>query len=42
MVNGFQTFLYENPGCGDNPGPYATPLLPPLPEDIAVDVEAPI
>ena len=27
IVNGFQTFLYEKPGCGESPGPYGT--LPP-------------
>ena len=27
IVKGFQTFLYEKPGCGESPGPYGTPPL---------------
>ena len=37
MVSGFQTFLYEKPGCGERPGPYGTPP-PTAAFDVAVFV----
>ena len=39
IVNGFQTFLYEKPGCGESPGPYGT-LPPPTLFELPPPVDA--